>query len=92
MTDFQYISDKEAVIPDTLLRAYLNECEPEIITEDMEAHVYLIEEELPISDNSLIRYRQATATERALQLLTKYTLNGWPEKKQRLIIFKTTVQ
>lgn len=80
--DLQYIPGKEAVVPDTLSRAFLNECEPEISTEDMEAHVHLIEAEMPMSDKKLTRYRQATSTDKTLQLLKKYTLNGWPEKNK----------
>ena len=43
-------------------------------------HISEDKEELLISDNKLIRYRQTTTTGKTLQLLTKCTVNGWPEK------------
>ena len=69
--DLQYILDKEVVVPDILSRAYLNECESESTTEDMEVHAYFIEEELPIRDNKLFQYRQATATEKNIAIPNK---------------------
>ena len=64
--DLWYMPGKKEVVPNTLSRVYLNECEPEIPTKDMEAHSFLIKEELPINNNVLIRYCQPTATDKTL--------------------------
>ena len=37
-----YIPENDAVAPDTPSRAYLNDCKTEISTEDMKAHLQLI--------------------------------------------------
>ena len=80
--DLKYIPGKDAVVPDALSRAYLDDCDPEISEEDLEAYVHQIVSEMPISDKKLIQYRQSTASDETLQLLAEYTSNGWPIKSK----------
>ena len=74
------IPGKDAVVPNALSRVYLDDCEPDIFEEDFEAYVHQIVAKMPISDKNLIQYRQSTAFDETLQLLAKYTSNGWPIK------------
>ena len=48
-----YIPWKDAVVPDTQSRAYLNDCKTEISTEDMKTHVHLINKSRPMIDKKL---------------------------------------
>ena len=75
-----YKAGKDMSIPDTLSRAALPCKTP--ASDDWEAQVHLIIDNLPISDEKLKLFQQETAKDAVLQLLRRHILEGWPDHKK----------
>ena len=77
---FEHQSGKMMTISDALSRAVDTYSKPELSNNDVEAYVHHIVDHLPISENRLKQLQMETRKDATLNLLSQYTLNGWPEK------------
>ena len=82
--DFQHSPGKLMLVSDALSRAYLPDETQEISQEELAYQVHAVFNTLPISDKKLIKFQEETAADPVLQLLKKYTFEGWPVNKKLL--------
>jgi hypothetical protein len=75
---------KEMIIADALSRAYLNEPNSDKETNDLEIQVHMLITNLPISEEKLKEFKNATNNDQALQNLKITVQNGWPNSKEDL--------
>ena len=78
----KYKPGKEMSIPDTLSRASLPCKYPS--SDDWEAQVHLIVDNLPISDEKMKIFQEATADDAVLKCLRHYILTGWPDRRAEI--------
>ena len=78
--ELQYKAGRELYVADTLSRAALATQDP--TSDDWEAQVHLIVSSLPISDEKLRLFQQATAEDATLNILSKHIKDGWPGNKK----------
>lgn len=72
-----YKPGKEMHIADALSRAFLNEQTEDLLGEELE--VNWVTQQLPVSEEKLNMFREATAADPEMQLLHKVAMNGWPK-------------
>uniref|UniRef100_A0A3P9IGQ4 Gypsy retrotransposon integrase-like protein 1 n=1 Tax=Oryzias latipes TaxID=8090 RepID=A0A3P9IGQ4_ORYLA len=80
--EVKYKPGKELHVADALSRACLNEHKEILIDEEME--VNCISHQLPVSEEKLRDFRNATAEDPELRLVAKAIQSGWPEKQRQL--------
>ncbi|XP_055887318.1 uncharacterized protein K02A2.6-like [Biomphalaria glabrata] len=78
----EYKPGKEMSIPDTLSRASLPIKYPS--SDDWDAQVHLIVNSLPMSDEYMNIFQQATADDAVLRLLKNNIMIGWPNKRAEI--------
>ena len=74
-----YKPGKELHIADALSRAYLREQKEDLLDEELQ--VNWITPQLPISEEKLEVFRNATAQDSVLQELKNMTMRGWPKDR-----------
>ncbi|KAK7111890.1 hypothetical protein V1264_011443 [Littorina saxatilis] len=75
-----YKAGREMYVSDTLSRAPLPIKAP--ASDDWEAQVHLIVSSLPVSDEKLKIFKEATANDQSMQNLRKFIREGFPHKKE----------
>ena len=68
-------------IADTLSRASLSVCKPEIDENEMEAAVHMIIQNIPATNSRIESIKAATAEDKNLQAVAKLVEYGWPQNK-----------
>lgn len=81
--DIVYKKGTELVIADYLSRNYLPVTQNEI-TKDIEAHVGLVKQTLPLIEDKFKSFQTETKNDKVLQELLKYVKYGWPNEKNKL--------
>ncbi|XP_056109383.1 uncharacterized protein K02A2.6-like [Rhinichthys klamathensis goyatoka] len=76
----KYKPGKEMHIADALSRAYLDECDEELLEEELEVNV--ITTQLPVTEKKLQEFRKETAEDPEMQKLKEYSIKGWPTVKK----------
>lgn len=80
----KYRPGKELLIADTLSRAYLNQTGDDKLCEETEAFVHMLTANLPMTDQKLLEFQNATK-DVCLQNLLKLVQGGWPENRSEVI-------
>ena len=78
-----YKPGKELLLADALSRSYLNESE-DIFNGDIETHVGMIIENLPVSNEIMRKFQIETQKDEVLQNVIKFIQMGWPESKSEV--------
>ncbi|PIK33923.1 hypothetical protein BSL78_29258 [Apostichopus japonicus] len=81
----KYRPGKELLIADTLSRAYLNQTGDDKLCEETEAFVHMLTANLPMTDQKLLEFQNATKEVVCLQNLLKLVQSGWPENRSEVI-------
>ena len=80
--EIEYIKGKDSIVCDTLSRAPLEHCSPEITPEDMNSHVNLVMSNLPISEAKLKEFMNETVNDDTLICLKRQIEMGWPDYRK----------
>ncbi|RVE62485.1 hypothetical protein OJAV_G00157530 [Oryzias javanicus] len=80
--EVQYKPGKEMHVADALSRACLKEHRETLLDEELE--VNYINHQLPVSEEKLLEFKNATAEDSELRLVAKAIQSGWPEKQSQL--------
>ena len=80
--DVVYVPGKLLYTADMLSRAYLGNAQETDIDDEMELHVNMVINSLPVSDKKLKEIMDETAKDSELQAVRKMCMNGWPEEKE----------
>ena len=79
--EFQHLPGKSIPLADTLSRKFTQDTYPEI-GKGLEAHVFSVVGNLPVSDKKLAAIKYATENDQQFVTLTDTILNGWPEQRK----------
>ena len=77
--EMHYIQGKLLTVAETLSRASLNDCTPEIEDSEIECYVHVIESNYVTGDYRLQQFQHETKTDESLQTLLTFIQNGWPK-------------
>ena len=76
--EMHYIQGSRLTVADTLSRAALKNCSPEIEDEEMRFYVHSVVSKYLISANRLSQFQKETEKDESLQILKAYIEKGWP--------------
>ena len=74
----QCIPGKQFIVADALSRSALPDTTPELTNAELESHIHLIRECLPVSEKKLKEIQDETMKDSALSKVCYYINNGWP--------------
>ena len=79
----KHVPGKQLVVPDTLSRSPISDCESSTI-DDVSAYVDCVIQNKPLSDTKLKEIKACTITDPVLPDIMRYTLSGWQNKKSSI--------
>ena len=74
----QFIPGKQVIFADALSRSALPDTTPELTNAELESHIHLIKECLPVSERKLKEIQDETMKDSVLSKVCFYINNGWP--------------
>ena len=80
--EIEHAPGKTVVVADTLSRAYLPDQMPDVTEEEMEFHIHVVMQHLPMTSKQLLQYQHETKNDEALKVVIDYVRNGWPASKK----------
>ena len=79
--EFQHLPGKSIPLADALSRKFSQDTYPEI-GKGIDAHVYSVVENLPVSNKKLEAIKNMTENDQFFVTLANTILNGWPEQRK----------
>ena len=79
----QFIPGKQVIFADALSRSALPDTTPELTNAELESHIHLIKECLPVSERKLKEIQDETMRELVLSKVCYYIKNGWPTTRSQ---------
>ena len=73
-----FIKGSLLTVADTLSRASLKDCTPEISDEVLKCFVHTITSNYLISESKMKQFQEETLNDKTMQVLTRYIKSGWP--------------
>ena len=79
-----FIKGSLLTVADTLSRASLKDCTPEISDEDLKCFVHTITSNYLISESRMKQFQEKTLNDKTMQVLTRYIKSGWPLNRKHI--------